>query len=68
MRTTSVIGSILKKATRGETVDQYLGFSIHDVGGWYLAVPRNWSGEILEASSLPLLRCLIWRWWHELDE
>jgi hypothetical protein len=57
---------ILAKVRQGKSVDEYLGYRIHEVSGWFLALPRGWKGEILEASSMPRLRRKIWRWWYQL--
>ncbi|UCE02039.1 MAG: hypothetical protein JSW67_12360 [Candidatus Latescibacterota bacterium] len=57
---------ILAKVREGKSVDEYLGYQIHEVSGWFLAIPRGWKGEILEAASMPRLRRKIWRWWYQL--
>lgn len=49
-----------------ESVDEYLGFAIHEVAGWYLAIPQGWHGQVLEAGDVPVLRRKIWRWWYQL--
>ena len=36
---------ILKKVKEAKSVDEYLGYTIQEVGGWYLAVPNGWSGD-----------------------
>ena len=63
MRTTE----ILKKMKSGRTVDEYLGYAIHEAAGRYLAIPRGWTGEVLEASNMPQIRRKIWRWWFQLS-
>jgi hypothetical protein len=47
--------------------DQYLGFEIQDQGDSYQATPMGWTGEILDAETLPQLRRKIWRWWHQVQ-
>ena len=61
MRTTE----ISKKGPAGEAIDQYLGFTIHTLSGWFLALPGDWPGEILDAATLPEIRRKIWRWWYQ---
>lgn len=58
---------ILKKVKEAKSVDEYLGYTIQEVAGWYLAVPNGWTGDVLEASSMPQMRRKIWRWWHQVE-
>lgn len=58
---------ILKKVKDAQSIDEYLGYTIQEVAGWYLAVPNGWEGDVLEASSMPQMRRKIWRWWHHVD-
>ena len=58
---------ILKTAKEAKSVDEYLGYTIQEVSGWYLAVPNGWTGDVLEASSMPQMRRKIWRWWHHVE-
>ena len=53
---------------QGKAIDQYLGYSIQEVSGWYLAIPCGWVGEVIEAGDMPHLRLKIWRWWHQLGD
>ena len=39
---------ILKKVKEAKAVDEYLGYTIQEVAGWYLAVPNGWTGDVLE--------------------
>ncbi len=48
-------------------VDEYLGFSIQQNSGSYIASPTGWQGEVLLAESMPVLRRKIWRWWHQVQ-
>ncbi|MFQ5599872.1 MAG: hypothetical protein ACE5G2_04875 [Candidatus Krumholzibacteriia bacterium] len=57
---------ILKTMETRNSVDEYLGYTIHEVAGWFLAVSKGWSGEVLEAASMPQMRRKIWRWWYQL--
>ena len=47
--------------SQGKAIDQYLGYSIQEVSGWYLAIPCGWVGEVIEAGDMPHLRLKIWR-------
>lgn len=73
MRTSTVTRDTTGPApTRGprlrvDIVDTYLGYDIRCVGGWYVAGPRGWHGEVLGARSKPLLRRKIWRWWYQVQ-
>ena len=58
---------ILKKVKDAKSVDEYLGYTIQEVAGWYLAVPNGWTGDVLEASSMPQMRRKIWRWWNHVE-
>ena len=51
---------------QSKAVDEYLGYAIHEVAGWYLAVPQAWEGDVLEAGSKPQMRRMIWRWWYSV--
>lgn len=59
------VAEVLKQQKR-ESVDEYLGFAIYAVAGWYLAIPKGWQGEVLEAADIPLMRRKIWRWWYQM--
>jgi hypothetical protein len=54
--------------THGKAIDKYLGYSIQEISGWYLAIPCCWAGEVLEAGDMPHLRLKIWRWWHQMSD
>ena len=45
--------------------DEYLGYDIFLVGERYVAIPKSWSGECIEAETMPSLRKTIWRWWYQ---
>jgi hypothetical protein len=63
-----IMQAVLKDPkTQGKAIDNYLGYSIQEISGWYLAIPCGWVGEVLEAGDLPHLRLKIWRWWHQLS-
>jgi|RhiMethySRZTD1v2_1073278.scaffolds.fasta_scaffold104767_1 hypothetical protein len=57
---------LLKKMHEAKAVEVYLGYTIQEIAGWYLAVPRGWRGDILEAETLPVMRRKIWRWWYQI--
>lgn len=66
--TTLMTERILSNRSSFMVVDNYLGFQLYC---WkrhnsYHAKPLGWDGPTLGADSLPILRKLIWRWWHQV--
>ena len=57
---------LLKHMSDAKSVDEYLGFHIQEISGWYLATAMGWRGPVLEAASMPEMRRKIWRWWHQI--
>lgn len=60
---------VLSNKEHFQVVDSYLGFDLyqwvrHDT---FHAKPQGWNGPVLGASSMPLLRKLIWRWWYQVQ-
>ena len=57
---------LLKKMQEAKAVETYLGYTVQEIAGWYLAVPQGWRGDVLEAATLPEMRRKIWRWWYQV--
>jgi hypothetical protein len=57
---------LLKHMHDAKSVDEYLGFRIQEISGWFLATPQGWRGPVLEAATMPEMRYKIWRWWHQI--
>ncbi len=47
--------------------DSYLGFGIRFLDNIFFATPVGWTGEVLLAESMPILRRKIWRWWYQVQ-
>ncbi len=58
---------LTEKLREAKSVDEYLGYTIQEAAGRYLAVPRGFRGEVLEAPSMPAIRRTIWRWWYQVN-
>ena len=58
---------LLKHMSDAKSVDEYLGFSIQEISGWYLATPKNWRGPVLEAATMPEMRRKIWRFFRNIN-
>lgn len=58
-------GSAVKSRASVKT-NLYLGFTIREVDGAYIATPDGWHGPMLADVSEAKLRTRIWHWWNQV--